>query len=149
MAPGDSRVLHRRGYFAYGWIAGAPGPHPGLRVTGSLWCDSRSLKGILRLALGCGIGPRIAAGGRAFPLRNHAEALGLDAQRRGQLAAEGLECDRGAELHDLALVEQRAQAGEELVGHPLAGNGHRLRVLEGGALQRREARAFTPGREPP
>src|SRR6266478_8098183 len=102
-------------------------------------CTTRWLIGIAELA-----GTALSRLGR--PDRHHAEALGLDAERHVELAAEVLERHRRGQLDDLGLVEERADPPEQVLAHALAGDGHGLRVLEGGALHRREARALPPGR---
>src|SRR6185437_14324595 len=84
-----------------------------------------------------------------LPLRQQAEPLRPDAERRVELAAEVFERDRRGQLDDLRLGEMRLKACEEVVVDVLAGRGHALGVIERHPLLFTEPRAVAPVRRIP
>ena len=71
----------------------------------------------------------------------------FDAEGHVELAAEILEGDRGGELHELRLGEVAARFREEVVGHLLTRERHRLGEGQRHPLGRRVVRARGKRRE--
>ena len=79
-------------------------------------------------------------------LRDRAEALGVDAERRIELAAEILEGDRCGQFDDLRLAVMLLQPGKERVVDALLGDRHALGIVEREALRLGEEGAALPPR---
>src|SRR5438874_5232552 len=83
---------------------------------------------------------------RELALWDQAEALGFDAERRVELAAEILERDRRRQFDDLRLAVMPLQLLEQCVIDLLAGDRHPLGIVERDALSLAEERAVAPTR---
>src|SRR5205823_14765099 len=81
---------------------------------------------------------------RELALWDQAEALGFDAERRAELAAEILKRDRRRQFHDLRLVVMPLQLRKQRVIDRSAGDRHALGIVERDALRLPEAPAVAP-----
>src|SRR5437764_9414178 len=80
----------------------------------------------------------------SLALRDQAEALRFDAERRVELAAEVFERNRRRQFDDLRLVVMPLELPEECVIDLLAGDRHALGIVERDALGLAEQRAVAP-----
>src|SRR4029079_8949743 len=79
-------------------------------------------------------------------LRDQAEALRFDAERRVELAAEVFERNRRRQFDDLSLVVMPLELLEQCVIDLLAGDCHALGIVERTTLGLAEQRAVAPTR---
>src|SRR6185312_5821282 len=95
-----------------------------------LWSSRRRPGSTIQLFVRLKSGSWLSPGRRCLTRWDQAEALGFDAERRVELAAEVFERDCRGQLHDLGLAVILFQPGKQHVIDTLAGDRHALGVFE-------------------